>query len=48
MRLLPSLLLAVKAHEGGKITEASWDDVNKKWIEHDLDEADADLGTEQN
>ena len=48
MKVLPSLLLAVKAHYEGKITEASWDEVNEKWIEHDLSEADIDLGTELN
>ena len=46
MRLLPSLLLAVKAHNGGKIVESSWDEVNEKWIDHDIDQADLDLGNE--
>ena len=58
MRLLSSLLLAAKAHESvhdeyedsvleeEKIIESSWDDVNEVWIDHDLDEAEFDIGIE--
>ena len=61
MRLLPSLLVAGKAHEFMNSVheahddpaleeeieiESSWDPVNEVWIDHDLDQADADLGIE--
>ena len=39
-----SRIRLLQYHQPEKVIEGSWDSVNEKWIDHDVEEADMNLG----